>query len=127
MTTRLKSYAQDRNDREEFDLKQVEIRGKIVAHLKSDYSGSEGRFVTQLEKDLVNIFNSTPSVTDAKTLAMWKKLGPFPLAQELDDEKLKIDKRLNIDKEVKPVSGRTYDGQMLTLGGPTEEHGIGRV
>ena len=98
----------------------------MEAHLKLDYSTAKDRFVTPLEKDLVKIFESKPSVTDAATRAVWTKFGIFNLTEELDGERMKIDKRVPIDKEVKK-SGRTYDGQMSFYGGPKEEHGIGRI
>jgi hypothetical protein len=66
-------------------------------------------------------------VTDDYTRKVWKKYGTFNLTEELNEDRMKLDKRLPIDKEVKPTNGRTYDGQMKTLGGPKEEHGIGRV
>jgi hypothetical protein len=38
MTARLKSYQQDRNAREDWEMKNEDVRFKIQAHLKSDYS-----------------------------------------------------------------------------------------
>ena len=98
---------------------------KTLSELNKNLTLAQKRKVSDLEKELVKIFNSTPAYTSAKTIKKWKEIGPLPLTKAVEFERVKPDFRYEVKCETNSTAKIKYCGQVNKFD-EEHQHGIGR-
>ena len=79
-----------------------------------------------MEKELEGIFTQTPSYAAATAIDKWKKLGAFPIATQIEHDKVILDFRFPIECETDAAAKRKYCGQVNFFENK-HSHGMGRT
>ena len=74
---------------------------KTLTELTAKLTVEQERKQSDLEKELVAIFNSTPAYASSSAIKVWKELGPFPIGTQIEWNKIILDYRYPVKCETK--------------------------